>query len=974
MKLTITLYIPGMPFNGATIKNGQSLGGSETAGYYVARELAKRGHQVTVFSNIPADQVGIFEGVIYQPLSAFLQYAKTTPHDVLIAQRDPAVLNQTFAAKLVMWWTHDLALRRYGKQVNEMSWNLDKVLSVSNWHKEQIKEVYGLPQGAIDVLPNGVDSELYSAQADPALKQQGKIMVYSSRPERGLANLVGPGGVMEQLHKVDPEITLTVAGYEYTTDEMRPMYEQLWGMCQQAPNVNLVGALSKQKLADLMRFAWLHVYPSQFEETSCITAMEESHAGTPFVACKVGALEETMKDSGAAWVDLKNGQIDHEGFTKVILSLRDNPEKWQRLHERCLAAANDFTWQRSVDNLETTISNVFETTSGDKNRLLKHYEHVSDVVAGEHLTKTSDVEGGDFLVQYNWANPDNMAQHYEEAIKWEKDHGIEYPFPTHEQSLGQSRYTEALGLLAGLPDGSKILDYGCNAGQLTYLMAQQFPELNFMGVDLSFTNIEQGKKYLGENPLPNLTLDATVLNDLTPFDAMFMMEVLEHFVDPVYSLGSILRFIKPNGLVYITVPFGPHESESYYTHPAMRNKDDVPVRQHLHHFEREDLMEMFGHKSEYSAKSMPMKFTANGEPLGSYGIVFRNDDKPIGKIDYDRKHTTQAPRQTISACMIVGNDGDTLAKTLKSIPFADEIIIGIDTGNADHGLKEGRAWSIAEEFEATAFAIESPLSQGFSSARNETIERATSDWIIWIDDDEVFEWPERMYKYLKHNHVSAYAVQQHHFSAEPPGLLKTDLPCRIFRNHEGIKFHGLVHEHPETEINEGVPGIVMPIPDVAICHNGYDTEDRRRARFERNWPLMQRDREANPQRTLGRFLWLRDLAHVCRYEYERHGTATPFLMQTANQAVEMWRDLAKGTEPRLLFDSLPYYSECVNWLTQGQGIEYAVTMGAKFGPLQTMNGKLPDPTVGKFMNEDDIRLLNNAMLERDLNITKGKYL
>ena len=46
------LYVPGMSFNGATLAQGKSLGGSESAGYYLARELARRGAQVTVFSHI----------------------------------------------------------------------------------------------------------------------------------------------------------------------------------------------------------------------------------------------------------------------------------------------------------------------------------------------------------------------------------------------------------------------------------------------------------------------------------------------------------------------------------------------------------------------------------------------------------------------------------------------------------------------------------------------------------------------------------------------------------------------------------------------------------------------------------------------------------------------------------------------------------------------------------------------------------
>ena len=60
-KVDITIVVAGIPFNGDTIKT-QSLGGSETAGYYMGLELAKRGHRVTMFTN---GEEGMFDGVDY---------------------------------------------------------------------------------------------------------------------------------------------------------------------------------------------------------------------------------------------------------------------------------------------------------------------------------------------------------------------------------------------------------------------------------------------------------------------------------------------------------------------------------------------------------------------------------------------------------------------------------------------------------------------------------------------------------------------------------------------------------------------------------------------------------------------------------------------------------------------------------------------------------------------------------------------
>ena len=61
--MEIVFYVPGMPFNGETLARGLSLGGSESAGYYLARELAARGHRVSVLSTIPPPGAGTWDGV-----------------------------------------------------------------------------------------------------------------------------------------------------------------------------------------------------------------------------------------------------------------------------------------------------------------------------------------------------------------------------------------------------------------------------------------------------------------------------------------------------------------------------------------------------------------------------------------------------------------------------------------------------------------------------------------------------------------------------------------------------------------------------------------------------------------------------------------------------------------------------------------------------------------------------------------------
>jgi hypothetical protein len=230
----------------------------------------------------------------------------------------------------------------------------------------------------------------------------------------------------------------------------------------------------------------------------------------------------------------------------------------------------------------------------------------------------------------------------------------------------------------------------------------------------------------------------------------------------------------------------------------------------------------------------------------------------MGEIDYARKHLQQAPVGTVSLCMIAKDAEHTIGRAIQSVgDLATEVIVGVDETTTDDTAR------VAEALGAKVFSIKSPLETGFDVARNLTIEKARCQWVMWLDCDEEVQTPQRLLKYLRPSAVSGYGIPQHHFSVEPLGVQKTDFPCRVFRNGQGMRFFGRVHEHPELAFNDG-PGRIVQTMDASITHVAYVTEEVRAARFHRNLPLMQRDRVDYPDRTLGHFLWLRDTGYVAQ--------------------------------------------------------------------------------------------------------------
>lgn len=972
----IVMHCAGMPFNGATI-NERSLGGSETAAYYVAKELVALGHRVTLFTNHPDE--GEWDGVKYSfagepdpayPLGMrFHFYAQTTPHDIAIVQRHPLAFAKPLAAKVAFWWLHDIALGRNKGPVVDNLWPCTGVLTVSEHHAKQVAEVYGLPPGALLPIVNGVDPALYSAHspaqggaacptsadlgaAATALQdraESGRIqLVYSSRPERGLENLVMPGGIMDRL---DPnKFLLHVCGYDNTVPQMRPLYEALWARCDALPHVINHGALTKQHLARLQQAVDLYAYPTEFEEVSCITAMEAMHAGTPFVSSRHGALPETCKDSGSILLPLDtNGKIKIDKFVATLQRLGNSSTEREMLGRKQLQSAKNKTWRRAAEMILGHADAVMERACTPA-AMARHGMRHSDTVL---LERINDVNG------ITSATQAEFEQCYLHTNIGTADHYEEY-FNAHTNELARtdvtrsSRFVGVHKVLSVLSAGATCLDFGCGHGHFTVALAKAFPHVNFVGVDASDKNIAFAQQWARDENVSNVRFvqGAEDYVHREPLDAVALNELLEHVFVPADVIKAFANQLKEGGLFVATTPFGPWESASY--------RRRWPWREHLHHMERADIHDLVGHLPQFNIMSAPATYSDAGEPLGSYVWSFRRGPDPVetGALNIARKLTVQCPLQTISLCMIVKDAELSIERSLESIaPHVDEVVLGVDANSTDRTLE--RAKQVLSKYPDLAVQyvhdVGPAATTGFSAARNETIERASGDWIVWMDADEVMVGANQLRAYARANVWNAYAIRQHHYSENPAAVLKTDLPCRMFRNHIGIKFYGMVHEHPEVQLNKGIDGVML-LGNVHICHHGYHDEAVRRGRFHRNIGLLEQDMKQ--PRTLTKMLWLRDLAQKCQYEHEAGQVDSNVFRQRAEEGVELWRELVELGEARMAVDSLEYYSALAQIL--GPTIEVALSMAVTRDQPAKLDAARP--IGGRFASSADAKALMNLLL------------
>lgn len=988
--MDIVLHAMGMPFNGETVKT-KSLGGSESAAYYLAKEFAARGHYVRVFTS--SEEEGEWDGVKYiyhgeasekYPLGdRFCHYAENTPHDLLIIQRHPFAFHRDYAAKINVWQLHDLALHRSARAITGGLPRISFTTTVSEWHKKQIKDVWGINPNNIHAVPNGVDGSLYEqvrtdrerCEKAKYVKENGGFkLLYQSRPERGLRYLLQPGGIMERLAKSHSDVHLYICGYENTTDHMASFYAQLaeWGNA--LPNVTHLGALTKRELAEVQTECDLLCYPTDFEEVSCITAMEAMHAHLPMLSCDVGALAETCEGSGTKLVSL-------DSFYDELCALIDDVQSEDRsgasilsgMKEKQRTAAESKTWSKAADVLLARAEEQFKKATPA--RMLRHYIEHGDILAAEHYAKNVSDTNSIFVAASNELktmygfSKDAQAnlEHYEhfEGIAVDAVGGVEALVSGHNGFTETTRYRGILNyMVEEVKNGaSKVLDFGCAYGHISIPLAKTFPAVEFVGIDHVQKSIDianEGAKRIG---LQNVKYHRGSVDSIPEieggYDVIIAAEVIEHIRDYIGALNSLRARLAPNGKLLITTPTGRWE--------WMGHKEFKRGREHLHHFERADIGHIYK-DMDLKILCAPGGSDTTSASVGSFVYLVTPKDKPFNPIDYNEKHKRQIPRETVSLCMIVKDGESDLRKSINSvIDFVDEVVIRIDPLTTDNTAEVIESLEKANPHKTFNVSVGlSPLREGFDAARNLTIDAASGDWILWMDADESMVGASNMFRLLRNSSVNAYAIAQHHYSVIPAQILSTDYPCRLFRNNRGTRFYGLVHEHPEDVVGKAID-FTSHVGDVQLMHVGYVDEPTRRKRFLRNFDLLKADVEKNPGRLLNKMLMLRDTAQSIVFAKE---TGQPFdFVGAAQYGIATFEEMLDTCHTRMVLDAIQYYSMCVEVL--GFGFEAEVAF-ASVNPA-TREPHYGQKTKARFHNKEIYFKICDKLKEESVSNFDSKY-
>lgn len=131
-----------------------------------------------------------------------------------------------------------------------------------------------------------------------------------------------------------------------------------------------------------------------------------------------------------------------------------------------------------------------------------------------------------------------------------------------------------------IPPKSKVLDIGCNNAQIRYFLN----ESEYYGVDLEKDLVEQLKKQGIKAEQVDLNKD-TLPFEKEKFNYVFLLDILEHVIDPKKLLNDSKQRLKPDGKIIITLPNDYHFlNKIRFLFNKHLTRDPFAPYGHLHYF------------------------------------------------------------------------------------------------------------------------------------------------------------------------------------------------------------------------------------------------------------------------------------------------------------------------------------------------------------------------------------------------------
>ena len=229
---------------------------------------------------------------------------------------------------------HNMGVKAYVDQV-------DYFVFVSDWQFEKFRYIHSVPESRCIVIKNAIPA------MQPRRKPDKVKLIYTSTPWRGLDVLLDAFALLDRDDvELDVYSSTLIYGSKYHTQN-HAEYSALFDRAAQQKGVNYKAFAPNRDVREALQNAHIFAYPSIWEETSCLAALEAAMAGCSLVTTNFGALYETL----AQWPRYvgydSNKRLLASNFARALDHAIDSfwtPENQAQLAEQVRYFQRFWTW------------------------------------------------------------------------------------------------------------------------------------------------------------------------------------------------------------------------------------------------------------------------------------------------------------------------------------------------------------------------------------------------------------------------------------------------------------------------------------------------------------------------------------------------------------------------------------------------------------------------------------------------------
>ena len=251
----------------------------------------------------------------------------------------PVTIDRDLSIKSATSLKDKLGLRRWFSFINmqiKVARRLNHIITVSQTARQHIANTFGIPEGKMRVIYNGIDTDIFSP-SPKALRQENRLLVVISRDTavKGLRYMLEALAILRQEHPL--ELTVVAKGTDNSTTQ------RLINTLGIRDYVKFIDEIDTTELVNQYRQASVVAIPSIYEGFG-LPAAEAMACGAPVVSTTAGALREVVGDAG-----ILVPPANVKALAKAISSLIGSPDKRKHLSKiGRKRIAQTFNWQNTA--------------------------------------------------------------------------------------------------------------------------------------------------------------------------------------------------------------------------------------------------------------------------------------------------------------------------------------------------------------------------------------------------------------------------------------------------------------------------------------------------------------------------------------------------------------------------------------------------------------------------------------------------